>query len=157
VKIWKVILATLVIFAAGFLTGGIVMKDRKPPAAPVIRADASPPSPVIIQERFLERMKHDLNLTEEQTNRLDKIFYESRERTKILMDLINPELQAELREVREKIRAELTPEQQQKFEELLKHPHRPPGPGGDDRGRRRPPGASRTNQGARSGMPGPPP
>jgi Spy/CpxP family protein refolding chaperone len=127
VKIWKVILATVVIFAAGLLTGAFITRSELPaqPQKPQVEAPIEPPNPIIVQERFLNRMKDELKLTSEQTNRLEKIFAESRARMKILTDLIEPEWRGELKDVRDKIRAELQPEQQKKFEEMLKHPHRP--------------------------------
>ena len=117
-KIWKVILATIVIFAAGVLAGGLVVKSLAPkPPVPV------PPVPGILsQQRFQSRLKEKLQLTSEQTNRIDRIFAESNERVRILWGLIGPELQKELQEVRDSIRAELTPEQRGKFELLLKKP-----------------------------------
>jgi hypothetical protein len=139
VKVWKVILATFVIFAAGFFTGSFIARKplATPAQPPVVERKAEPPNPMIVQERFLARMKTELNLTPEQFDHLDKIFAESRERMKILMDIIEPEWRGELRDVREKIKAELRPDQRAKFEEMLKHP-RP----GDPRKR----GERRTNQ-----------
>jgi hypothetical protein len=122
VRIWKVILATVVIFAAGALAGGILVRTFGPKPEVV-----KPPVPGILsQQRFQSRLKEKLELTSEQTNRVDKIFAESNERIRILWDLIGPELQKELKEVRDSIRAELSPEQREKFEQLLK-PHRPEG------------------------------
>lgn len=118
-KIWKIILATAVIFAAGFLTGGLVSKTLRPPQREFVPL----PSPMH-QGRILERMKNELDLNPGQKERVGKIFAENHERMKILWDLINPEVQSELREVREKIRAELTTVQREKFEQLLKQ--RPP-------------------------------
>lgn len=117
-KIWKVILATIVIFAAGVLAGGLIAKSLAPkPQLP------KPPVPGILsQQRFQSRLKEKLQLTPEQTNRIDRIFAESNERVRILWGLIGPELQKELQEVRDSIRAELTPEQREKFEQLLKRP-----------------------------------
>ena len=115
-KIWKVILATIVIFAAGALAGGILVKTRGP--KPAI---TKPPVPQILsQQRFQSKLKEKLELSPEQTNRIDKIFAESNERIRILWGLIGPELQKELTEVRDNIRSELTPEQREKFEQLLK-------------------------------------
>ena len=117
-KIWKVILATIVIFAAGAFVGGIIVKNRTPQSLP-----AKPPVPPILsQQRFQEKLKKELQLTAEQTNRIDRIFAESNERIKILWDLIGPEMQKERQEVYGSIRAELTPEQRERFEQLLKHP-----------------------------------
>jgi hypothetical protein len=132
-KIWKVIFATAVIFAAGFVTGGLVfremqIRETKAPVRPeVAHRDPNPPGPIIIHERFLERMKRELDLTPDQVAHFDKIFAESRERNRILMELIDPEIKEELRSVREKIRAELRPDQREKFELLLKHKKQGPG------------------------------
>lgn len=117
-KIWKVILATLVIFAAGAFTGALVVKSTQP--TPVKEFISLPGQ--MFQGRVLEQMKKELNLTPEQNRRMEEIFSENHKRMKILWDLINPEVQAELKEVRDKVRAELTPEQRTKFEEMLKHP-----------------------------------
>ena len=151
-KAWKVILATLVIFAAGLVTGSFLAKGSKPllPTQP-IRPDPAPPVPWIVQERFLQTLQRELSLTAEQTARLKAVFADSRERMHILMDLINPELQAEKREVAERIRGELTPEQLIKFEQLLKHPHSRPGEASD--GRRRPSGDRKKTNGVNSAAP----
>jgi Spy/CpxP family protein refolding chaperone len=152
VKAWKVILATLVIFAAGFLTGSFLPKEvAKPlliPAAPV-RPEPAPPVPWIVQDRFLQTMQRELNLNADQTAKLKAVFADSRERMHILMDLINPELQAEKREVAERIRNELTPEQRIKFEQLLKRAHQPP----DTRPRRSGPRDGRGTNAARLSPP----
>jgi Spy/CpxP family protein refolding chaperone len=150
VKVWKVILATLVIFAAGFVTGNLLTRRPvpKPIEKKVAETNAAPPSPWMVQQRFLAKMKTELNLTPEQYERLDKIFAESRERMKILMDIIEPEWRGELRDVREKILAELQPEQRAKFEEMLKHPR-----GKDGDGRRR--GDKNTNRAPDSRTPTP--
>jgi hypothetical protein len=123
VKIWKIILATLVIFAAGAVAGGLFVKSRTPDPQP-----PKPPVPGILsQQRFQSRLKEKLELTPEQTNRINRIFAESNERIRILWGLIGPELQKELQEVRDNIRSELTPAQRDKFEQLLKPPHRQDG------------------------------
>ena len=124
-KIWKVILATIVIFAAGVLAGGMLVNARKP--------QTPPPKPetsgFLPQFFFQARLKKELQLTADQTNRLDKIFVESNARRKTLMDLIDPEMKKERQEVHDEIRAILTAEQREKFEQLLKQPpRRPDGP-----------------------------
>lgn len=140
-KVWKVILATIVIFAAGAFAGGVLVKTFSAPTRQV------PPVPDgLTQQRFQERLKRELQLTADQTNRIDKIFSESRERMKLLWGLIGPEVQKELQEVRNNIRAELTPEQREKFEQLLKHSHRP----GDGR---RPRGTNQTSSATNSVTP----
>ena len=135
-KTWKVILATLVIFATGVVTGGLLVKNAQ---TKTVVTSSPPPAylPYLLQRHFLDRMKAELNLTAEQTADFEKIFAESRERMKILWSLVDPETRKEVAEVREKIRAELRPDQREKFEALLKQRPYRRGPGGpeDRRGR----------------------
>jgi hypothetical protein len=152
VNVWKVILATLVIYSAGLLTGALLVKQVQPRDPPLLR-DAALPLPVWMQQRLLERMRRDLKLAPAQTARLEAIFAESQARVRILRDLINPELQSELHDVYDRIRAELAPDQRAQFEQLLKQQyqqtrsgdrHREPrGPG------QRGPGGGTTPGGAR--------
>lgn len=121
-KIWKVILATIVIFAAGALAGGLLVKTLSPAPPP-----KAPVPPIISQQRFQEKLKRELQLNADQTNHVDKVFYESNARIKILWDLVGPEMQKERQEVYENIRGILTAEQREKFEQLLKQSHRPDG------------------------------
>lgn len=65
-------------------------------------------------------MKREMQLSPEQTEKLEKIFTESRERIKIIWNLLGPELHTEHRKVLEEIRAELNDQQKKKLEELLK-------------------------------------
>ena len=124
-KAFKVILATLVIFAAGAVTGGFIIK-RTIPKPVVVKSQPQPYPGEALQERLFERMKQELNLTEAQVTRLRKIFGDSRERLREMWGLLAPEWEAEKRETKERIRAALNPEQQQRFEELLKgRPHKP--------------------------------
>jgi Spy/CpxP family protein refolding chaperone len=138
VKIWKAILATLVIFAAGMFAGGMVAKKVIPP-----KPLPMPAPPVDMQQRFYQKLKKELELTADQTNRLDKIFVEGNARVKIIWDLMAPELQKERQEVYENIRAVLNPQQREKFEQLTKErpPRRP-----DSDGQRRGPKPGETNR-----------
>lgn len=127
---WKVILATLVIYAAGIFTGAVVMKAPRPTQSPT-----STPMPVfpggdIFHKKFLDRMKSELNLSAEQIQKLDVVFRESRERMKTWWDIIGPEFRAEVQDVRDRIRAELTADQREKFEVLMKDRRRSGGAGG---------------------------
>ena len=154
---WKVILATLIIYGAGLLTGALVFKGAsRPVTAPTSRTVPVYPGSDIFQERFFERMKKDLQLTPEQTQRLESIFRESRERMKTLWEIVNPEVKGELQAVREKINNELTPGQREKFEVLLKTRRHGPGqnPPAEVRPRDHHPSGTR-NQPRRPGEPMP--
>lgn len=120
-KRWKVILATVVIFATGLVTGALLVKTTQSRAA----SQTLPPAiflrgPYYIQRQFLGRMKDELDLSPEQVQRLETVFAETRERLGVWRDVLAPEIEAELKEVRNRIRAELTPRQWQDFEELLR-------------------------------------
>ena len=132
---WKVILATIVIFAAGVITGGVLVnRIQRPerPGAPPQFARPRPemvPTPWFARREFLDRMDRHLNLSREQYERIARILEDSQQRTRRIVSRVNPEIQDELRHVRHEIRTELTPEQAKKFDELehlLRRPGRPP-------------------------------
>ena len=132
-NVWKVILATLVIYSAGLITGSLLVRHRLPPRPAVTQPQPQGPGPMpfFLQQRFLERMRVELDLTPEQFGRLDRVLAESRERMRIIHELVRPEMQAEIRNTREQIVAELTPSQRRHFEELMRsRPNREPFPGG---------------------------
>jgi hypothetical protein len=137
---WKVILATVIIFATGVITGGVLVykvqrperQQARPPLFP--RPQGPPPelmpTPWFARREFLDRINHQLNLSREQYDRVAKILQDSQERTRRIVGRVGPEIQEELRHVRREIRSELTPEQAQRFEELqhqLRGRPRPPG------------------------------
>jgi len=65
-------------------------------------------------------MDRELALTREQRERIEKIIAESQDRTRSLWKPIAPQMGKEMQSVRESIRGELTPEQQRKFDELIR-------------------------------------
>ena len=131
---WKVILATMIIFGCGVVTGGLVVKVRT--AHPrTTRVDhqstanrnastTAPGAPPwqLQRKEFLDKMDRQLDLTPEQRQKIDKVMHDSLDRTRPLWQQISPQMRDEMRRVREEIRQQLTPEQQKKFNELLK-PH----------------------------------
>ena len=134
---WKVILATLVIYMAGLGSGILVTKSLQPRQARP-PADTAQIVPLLFApERLLERMKHELRLSPQQLKKIDAIFGQSREHMKDFLTLLEPEVQSQVSEVRDHIRAELTPDQRVKFEKLLKERRRLDLPHPSE-GRRRP-------------------
>lgn len=134
---WKVILATIVIFAAGVITGGVLVNRLQRPERPgPLPQLARPPqemmpTPWFARREFLDRMDHQLNLSREQYDRIAGILQQSQERTRKIMRSVGPEIQDELRQVRREIRAELNPEQAKRFEDVQREigrhpPMRPP-------------------------------
>lgn len=150
-KVWKVILVTAVIFASGVVTGGLVARKTLAPAQPQeFQSSTNRPGQAFRPDRrmrrdFVERVAEELELTPEQSAQIEAILRESQERTRKLWEAVSPQMRAEFKATQEKIRAVLTPAQQQQFEELMKRRHPPRG---QDRGRREP---------GPEGPPGPPP
>jgi Spy/CpxP family protein refolding chaperone len=126
VNSWKVILATMVIFGTGVVTGGLLVahaqhgRDRRPQRSANASRAAQPPSPGGTRLEFLRRMQRDLDLTPEQRDPIDKILKEGQERMKKLMETVEPRRREELRRTIDAFRAVLTPEQQKRFDDLLK-------------------------------------
>lgn len=114
---WKVILATLIIFAAGVVTGGLFVKGSSKKAA-------KPKEVNLVRTEMLRRLTRDLNLNAQQRQKINDILQESNERGKILRDVIEPELRAEYKKAIEDIREQLTPSQRNRFDELLKQQKR---------------------------------
>ena len=124
---WKVILATLVIFGAGVVTGGLLVNyavhtNLAPaPAQPESRGACSRTNPWLQRAReLLRRMDRELNLTSEQHQRIEKLIAESAERTRKLWKPIAPQMGKEMQRLHRDIREELTPEQRRQFELISK-------------------------------------
>lgn len=133
---WKVILATVIIFATGVITGALVVNRVQRPERPQPLVQRPRPqndfmpNPWFVRREFLQRMDHHLDLSREQYDRIAKILQDSQERTRVIVGRVGPEIQEELRHVRREIRTQLNPDQSKKFEELqhlLMRPGRPPG------------------------------
>ena len=145
---WKVILATVVIFGAGVLTGGLLVNHvdhsypKNPHRAPA-NPDAHPPDihdhapqrtpeipmPRLAKEmgkQFVQQLNNTLKLTPEQHEKIEKIIADGQERNHEIWTNTAPKIWEVMQEVNQQIRAELTPEQLKPFEELLKHPSRRP-------------------------------
>ena len=141
---WKIILATVVIFGAGVITGGLLVnhvKDKPPGDAepPVPGANIRPsadnhgsarppevPLPRLaerLSKEFVHRLNDALRLTPEQRDAIAKIVAEGQERNHVIWTNVAPQMRKVMQDVNQQIRAELTPEQVKQFEELMKqHP-----------------------------------
>jgi len=136
---WKVILATMVIFACGVFTGVFVTRTQ-----PVSAAVSPAPQPQFVstnktplpafarlqmqRPEFLRKLDRQLDLTPEQHDQMVKIMKASQERTAPLWEKIAPQMSGELKRVREEIRQVLSPEQRKQWAELTKR-GRAPTPG----------------------------
>lgn len=144
---WKVILATVVIFGTGVLTGGLLVdhvshahqkNSRRAPAKPVATPPTNHQAPTNSSDFFMPRMAKEmgkqfvkqlndtLKLTPEQREKIEKIIVEGQERNREIWTNVVPKMRGVMQEVNEQIRTELTPEQLKPFEELLKNPPRRP-------------------------------
>jgi len=130
---WKIILAAVVIFAAGVLTGGLLVNhvsrahpgNHHPPREP----EDFIPRPELLKTNFVQRLDKAVHLTPEQSNEIEKIIAEGQQRNRELWKEVAPQFHPIFQEVHRRIREVLSPAQQKQFEELLKHtPHRPPNP-----------------------------
>ena len=110
---WKVILATVVIFGTGVLTGGLLVNyvDHGHWNLPRSR------SPEMWRRDFLEHLDKALKLTPAQHDAIKKVITEGQ-----------GGMRHEMERIHQQIRAELTPDQQKRFEKMLKRfaPQRPP-------------------------------
>jgi len=145
---WKVIPAVLVIFGAGVLTGGLLvnyvdLSHRSHARSSLARGNPHPQmdgqrqphpgelprprSPEIWRRDFLEHLDEGLNLTPEQHAAISKIIAEGQERNRELWTNVAPKMRQEMELTHQRIRAELTPEQQEKFEAMVRQfaPHGP--------------------------------
>lgn len=125
---WKAILAALVIFGAGFVTGNVLNRvsqaSKTPPPATAPRAGARASQPLPLEQlrkvELMGRVQKDLDLTPDQHARIEKIIADSQARIRDLWDQVAPDIHDEYDDVQKKLCEELTPEQKKRFNELMK-------------------------------------
>ncbi len=149
---WKVIptivFATVLIFGAGVLTGGLLVNHvdhsypRNPhrsPANPEARlqenhdhAQQHPPEipmPRLAKElgkQFVQQLNDTLKLTPEQHEKIEKIVADGQERNHEIWTNTAPKMRKVIQDARLEIRELLTPEQRKQFDDLMKRPsHKP--------------------------------
>ncbi len=159
-NIWKAILAALVIFFAGAVTGSLAVKLlQNQPRVQSNRPDR--PDPGLNRRRdYLSRLDRELELTPVQHQRIEKILSDSQDRMRKLWLTIDPKAKEDIKVTHERIREVLTPEQQRRFEEMSRfHGRRKLGePGGGSPSRewpRRRAGAGENSPGATPVVPPP--
>jgi chorismate mutase len=140
---WKIILAIVVIFGAGVLTGGLLVNyveqshpkdiqrplDEGSPHPQANNHDLDQPSPQdlprsrppeILSRQFVQQLDKTLHLTLEQRAVIAKIVADGQEHNREIWTNVAPQMHKVLQDVRQQMREQLTPEQRKKFEELLK-------------------------------------
>jgi len=135
VNTWKVIFATMIIFGAGVVTGGLLVRHTTLAANPLPQAASASPTnhwrpvmsmaPALTRVEFLRRAERELNLTREQKEQADKIISASQERTRKLLEPVSPQIREELQQTKDQFRALLTSDQQTRFDQLLKQQGHP--------------------------------
>jgi hypothetical protein len=134
VNYWKVILATIVIFGAGVITGGLLVNHvahpqhplnlfhpPKPPASPTVYENLPPElRPRLLNTNFVQRLNEKLNLTPKQAEQIQKIIAQAQQNTHDLWKLVAPQFQTLWHDTSEQIKDVLTPEQRWQFDQLLK-------------------------------------
>lgn len=104
-KIWLVL---VVVFVLGSVTGAAITG--------FYHAMAHNTRP---HENKVEKMRHDLNLTDEQMKSVSAILDETRNEYKQLKTELKPRFDEPRQKARTRIRALLSPEQQQKFDAFV--------------------------------------
>jgi Spy/CpxP family protein refolding chaperone len=116
----------MVIFGTGVVTGGLLVRhvqpghDRRPQHSTNAVHTAQSSSAGVMRIDFLRRMERELNLTPEQREPVDRILKEGQDRMKKLMETVEPRRREEFKKTLEEFRTVLTPEQQTRFDTLVK-------------------------------------
>ena len=156
---WKVVLATLVIFGTGVITGGLLVAHTKNDKSPFPESPfLNPPLPVVnppggtrpgqpnqpltvnfAQRRIddlLRRLEREVTLTSGQREKIAVIIKEAQQNTGDIWESTQPQLRREIQIATRRIREVLTEEQLQRFDALIPNrPQRRPGDSGDRRPR----------------------
>lgn len=112
-RVILVVLATLVIFAAGVVTGSFVTRKN---ARPLITQPMWGRFEMI--RRAVGEMERRGQLTPEQHQRIDLIMRDHQELIADYFSILEPDVQEVFKKLRESIREELSPEQRRQFDEL---------------------------------------
>jgi len=118
---WKAILAALIIFGSGVVIGGLLVKNVYPQKTSAKRKEPNAPGAWAAQRlEFHKRIEKELDLKPEQKAKIEEVFKTSQDRMKPFWEKISPQLHEEVARVQNEIRAQLNPDQEKKFDELLK-------------------------------------
>jgi Spy/CpxP family protein refolding chaperone len=111
----KVIAAALAVFVLGCVTGAALDSAYRLRAAGPARR---PPHEQRRDDHFFESLQRNLNLDARQSEQIRAVIDETREGYRQLRTEVRPRYDSLRRDGRTKIRALLTPEQQQKFDQM---------------------------------------
>lgn len=111
-----VVLATVVIFGAGVVTGGFLSRHLQTSPVP------SPPQPFVNRFDMVRRALEEVpDLTPEQRTRIHRIIRENQELMAEYFRILQPDTQQVFRSMREGIRAQLSVAQRKRFEEAMRN------------------------------------
>ena len=116
----------MVIFGTGVVTGGLLVRHaergrvRHPPRLGSLVRPAQPVTAGVMRIEFLRRLERELELSAAQREPIDRILREGQERTKKVMDTVEPRRREEFKKTMEEFRAVLTPEQRHRLDALVK-------------------------------------
>jgi Spy/CpxP family protein refolding chaperone len=149
VNYWKVILATVVIFGTGVVTGGLLVNyvehthsrnSHRTPTPTSVAAlphtnsvagsetnnPSKPRLPEIWSKEFVGHLNDELLLAPEQREKIEKIIAEGQELNHAIWTNNSAQMRKVVQDARQQIREQLTPDQRKEFEELMKRPPRKP-------------------------------
>jgi Spy/CpxP family protein refolding chaperone len=112
---WKSALAVLLIFALGTVFG-VVLATRMAPRKP----GPDLPARELLGLRNREALERSLSLSPGQKQAIDRIIGDTRNDLTRARQEMRPRVRQIMLNARARIRAELTPEQQRRFDELIK-------------------------------------
>lgn len=110
---WKVILAVIIIFAAGAATGGMLVRTYAPKI--VKRTQYTPGPPFPSTKAYLDRLDRELRLTPEQRTKIEAILVQSQGRVRKLWEPISPAAREEYKRTRKEISEVLDEQQREKM------------------------------------------
>jgi hypothetical protein len=115
----------MVIFGTGVVTGGLLVhhaqptREHRPQRSGAVRP--AQPSPAgAMRLEFLRRIESELNLAPEQRAPIERILKEGQDRTKKIMETVEPRRREEFKKTVEAFRAVLTPEQRTRLDAMMK-------------------------------------
>ena len=142
---WRIVVAALVIFASGVVTGGVTVRlshsaGARPPVvqtAQVAAGDApkqAVPRPGVPRNGqllrheaqlrdLMQRMNQRLDLSAQQRGRIEDLVAETQQRLQQWFRELNPRTREELRGLHNRIRTELTAEQRVEYDRLTRFPN----------------------------------
>ena len=146
---WKIILATIVIFGAGVMAGGLLVShvdrgnrfNHRPPGAefrpPGLEHEPGrgmgmefprPRQPDLLNTNFVKTLDEALKLSADQRSAFEKIIAEGQDQNHSIWTNNAEQMRRVMQDVRHRLHDTLAPNQQKQFDELMRRaPRRPLG------------------------------